>query len=77
MSVMLKFRTPRDITQKLEPHKINPSDTPFTTLAQIIDCYKRTSKLLQSLDLHSQRISQYSQAIQSALESMDTHFSSQ
>ena len=47
MSVMLNLRTLRDIKQKLEPYKRNPSGTPFTTLTEIIDCYKRFSKLLQ------------------------------
>ena len=48
LSVMLHLRTLRDKTQNLEPRKRNPSDTPLTALTQIIDCYERISKLLQS-----------------------------
>ena len=66
----------RDITHLLDPYKQNPSDTLITTLTHIIHCYDRTHKLLQSLDLDSQRITQSSQAIQSALESMNTLFNS-
>ena len=74
MSVMLNLLSLREITQKLEPYKRTPSDTPLTTLTQIIDCSDRSSKFLQNLDLDSQRISQSSHAIQAALESMNTFF---
>ena len=67
---MLNNRTLREITQMLDPFKRNPSDSPITTLTHLIHCYDRNSKLLQTLDLDSQRITQSSQAIQSALESM-------
>ena len=73
-SSVLNIRTLRDITHQLDPYKRNSSDSLITTLTHIIPCYDRTHKLLQSLDLDSQRITQSSQAIQSALESMTTLF---
>ena len=59
-----------------EPNKQNSSETPITTLTHILHCYDRTHKLLQTLDLDSQRITQSSQAIQSALETITTLFNS-
>ena len=73
---MLNHRTLRDMTNLLEPYKRNPYETPITTLAHILHCYDRTHKLLQTLDLDSQRITQSTQAIQSALESITTLFNS-
>ena len=73
---MLNNRTLRDITNLLEPFKRNSSESPITTLTQILHCYDRTHKLLQTLDLDSQRITQSSQAIQSALETITTLFNS-
>ena len=55
---MLTNGTLKDITQKLDPYKRNPSDSPITTHNHLIHCYDRTSKLLQTLDLDSQRITQ-------------------
>ena len=55
----------------LDPYKRNSSDSPITTL---IHCHNRTSQHLETLDLDSQRITQSSQAVQSALESMNTLF---
>ena len=69
-------RTLRDITHFLGPYKRNPSETPITTLTQILHCCDRTHELLQTLDLDSQHITQSSQAIQSALESITTLFNS-
>ena len=69
-------RTLRDITNLLEPYKRNSSETSITTLTHILHCYDRTHKLLQTLDLDSQRITQSSQAIQSALETITTLFNS-
>ena len=69
-------RTLRDITKLLDPYKRNHSETPITTLTHLLHCYDRTHKLLQTLDLDSQRITQSSQAIQSALESITTLFNS-
>ena len=72
---VLNNRTLRDITL-LDPYKRTPSGTPITTLTQILQCYDRTYKLLQTLDSDSQRITQSSQAIQSALESITSLFNS-
>ena len=74
LSFVLNSRTLRDITNLLDPYKRNPSETPITTLTHILHC--RTHKLLQTLDLDSQRITQSSQAIRSALESITTLFNS-
>ena len=74
LSSVLNNRLLRDITNLLDPYKRNPSDTPITTLTHILYCYDRTHKLLQTLGLDSQRITQSSQAIQSALESITTLF---
>ena len=74
LSSVLNNRLLRDITNLLDPYKRNPSDTPITTLTHILHCYDRTHKLLQTLGLDSQRITQSSQAIQSALESITTLF---
>ena len=73
-SNMLNNRTLKDLTQMLDPYERNSSDSPITTLNHLIHCHNRTSQLLQTLDLDSQRITQSSQAIQSALESMNTLF---
>ena len=74
LSTMLNNRTLKDLTQMLDPYKRNPSNSPITTPNHIVHCYDRTSKLLQTLDLDSQRIAQPSQAIQSALDSMNILF---
>ena len=76
LSSVLNNRTLRDITNLLDPYKRNLSETPITTLTHILHCYDRTHKLFQTLDLDSQRITQSSQAIQSALESITTLFNS-
>ena len=74
LSSVLSNRTLRDTTDILDPYKRHSSDSLITTLTHMIHCYDRTHKLLQSLDLDPQRITQSSQAIQSALESMTTLF---
>ena len=76
LSSVLNTRTLRDMTNLLEPYKRNSSETPITTLTHILHCYDRTHELLQTLDLDSQRITQSSQAIQSALETITTLFTS-
>ena len=76
LSSVMNNRTLRDITNVLDPYTRNPSETPITTLTHLLHCYDRTHKLLQTLDLDSQRITQSSQAIQSALESITTLFNS-
>ena len=73
-ATILNNRSLKDLTQMLDPYKRNPSDSPITTLNQLIHCHNRTPQLLQTLDLDSQRITKSSQAIQSALESMKTLF---
>ena len=75
-SSMLNNRILRDITQLLDPYKQNPSDFIITTLTHLIHCHDRTQKLLRTLDLDSQRITQSSQAIQFALDSMNSLFNS-
>ena len=62
------------MTNLLEPYKRNSSETPITTLTHTLHCYEGTHKLLQTLDLDSQRITQSYQAIQSALETIITLF---
>ena len=76
LSSVMTNRTLRDITNLLDPYKRNSSETPITTLTHILHCYDRTHKLLQTLDLDSQRITQSSQSIQSALGSITTLFNS-
>ena len=74
LSTILNKPTLKNLTQMLNPYKRSPSDSPITTLNHLIHCYDRISKLLQTLDIDSQRITQSSQAIQSALYSMNTLF---
>ena len=76
LSSVMNNRTLRDLTNLLDPYKRNPSETPLTSLTHILHSYDRTHKLLQTLDLDSQRITQSSQAIQSALEYLTTLFKS-
>ena len=76
LSSVLNNRTLRDMTNLLDPYKRTPFETPITTLTHILHCYDRTRthKLLQTLDLDSQRITQSSQVIQFALEFITTLF---
>ena len=76
LSSVLNNRTRRDITNLLDRYKPTPSETPITTHTYILHCYDRTHKLLHTLDLDSQPITQSSQAIQFALESITTLFNS-
>ena len=76
LSSVMNNRTLRDITNLLDPYKRNPSETPIISLTHILHCYDRTHKLLRTLDLDSQRITQSSQATKSALESITTVFNS-
>ena len=66
----LPTRNSHDLTLMFDPYQRNPSDSPITTRTHRFDCYDRNNKLLQTLDLDSQRITQSSNAIQSALESL-------
>ena len=74
LSNILNNRTLKHLTQMLDPYKRNSSDSPITSPNHLIHSHNRTFQLLQTLDLDSQRITQSSQAIQSALESMNTLF---
>ena len=65
---VLTSRTLRDITYKLDPYKENPTDSSLTTHTHILECYDNTLKILQSLDIDSQRINQSSKAIQKYLK---------
>ena len=56
LSSVLNNRFLCDITHLLDPYKRNTSDILITILTHIIHCYERKQKLLQSLDLDSQRI---------------------
>ena len=76
LSSVLNNRTLRDMTNLLEPYKRISSETPITPLTHILHCYDRTHKLVQTLDLDSQRITQSSQAIQPVLETITTLFTS-
>ena len=76
LSSMLNNRALCDIRQFPDPFKQNPSDSIVTTLTHLRHCHDRTKKLLRTLDLDSQRITQSSEAIQSALDSMNTLFNS-
>ena len=70
----LASRTLRDLTYKLDPYKKNPTDSSLTTLTHFLECSDRTLKILQSLDIDSQRITQSSKAIQKTLENLNNVF---
>ena len=72
---VLTSRILRDLTSKLDPHKNNSTDSPLRTLTHILECYDHTLKILQSLDIDSQRITQSSKAIQTTLEILNIVFS--
>ena len=76
LSSVMNNRALRDNTNFLELYKRKTSVTPITTLTHILHWYDRTHNLLQTLDLDSQRITQSSQAKQSALEPITTLFNS-
>ena len=67
---VLASRTFRDITYQHDPYTQSPSDSPLTTR------HNHTLKILQSLDIDSQRITQSSKAIQTILKNLSTVFSS-
>ena len=60
LDIVLTPRTLCNLTYKLDPYKKNPTDSPLTTLTHILECYDHTLKILQSLDIDSQRITQSS-----------------
>ena len=51
--IVIQNHTIRGITQLSEPYKRSPSDSPITTFTHLINCYDRTHKFLQSLNLDS------------------------
>ena len=65
---VLTSRTLRDLTYKLDPCKKSPTDSSLTTLTHLRESYDNTLKILQSLDIDSQRITQSSKAIQKHLK---------
>ena len=65
---VLTSRTLRDLTYKVYPYKKNPTDSSLTSLTHILECYDHTLKILQSLDIDSQRNTQSSKAIQKHLK---------
>ena len=67
LATILNNRTLKDLTQMLDPYKRNSSNSPITTLNHLIHCHNRTSQLLQTLDLDSQRITQSSQGSMNTL----------
>ena len=68
LSYVLNIRTLREIDHLM--------DSAVTTLTHLVYSYERIHKLLQSLDLDSQRITQSSKTITSTLTSINTIFSS-
>ena len=75
LNTVLVSQTLRDNTYKLDPYKNNPTDSTLTTLAHMLECYDHTLKILQSLDIDSQRITQ-STTIQTTLEKVNIVFRS-
>ena len=76
LSYDLNNRTLREIDHLMEPHKQNSFDTAITALTHLVHSYERIHKLLQSLDLDSQRITQSSLRMTSTLTSINTIFES-
>ena len=76
LSYVLNNRTLREIDHLMEPYKQNSSDSAVTTLTHLVHSYERIHKLLQSLDIDSQRITQSSNTITSTLTSINNIFSS-
>ena len=75
LSYVLSNHTLREIDHLMEIYKRNSSDSAVTTLTQLVH-YERIHKLLQSLDIDSQRITQLSKTITSTLTSINNIFSS-
>ena len=72
---VLTSRTLRDVTYKLDPYKKNSTDSPLTTLTHNLECFDHPFKMLQFLDIDSQRITQSSKAIRTTLENLNIVFS--
>ena len=60
----------------MEPYKQHSSDSAVTTLTHLVHSFERVHKLLRSLDVDSQRITQPSKTITSTLTSTNIIFSS-
>ena len=58
LSYVLNNRTLREIDHLMKQYKQNSSDSAVTTLTHLVYSFERRHKLLQSLDLDSQRITQ-------------------
>ena len=71
---VLNSRTLCDITYKLDSYKNIPTHSSLTTLTHILECYDHTYKILQSLGIDPQRITQSSRPIQTTLESVNIVF---
>ena len=76
LSYVLNNHTLPEIDHLIEPHKRSSSDSAVTTLTHLVHSYERIHKLLQSLDIDSQRITQLSKTITSTLTSINNIFSS-
>ena len=76
LSYVLNNHTLREIDHLMEPYEQNYSDTAITTLTNPVHSFERIHKLIQSLDLDSQRITQSSKTSTSTLTSINTIFSS-
>ena len=63
LSYSFNNRTLREIDYLMEPYKKNSSHSATTTLTQLVHSFERIHKLLQSLDVDSQSISQSSKTI--------------
>ena len=57
-SYVLNNRTPSEIDHLMEPNEQNSSHSAVTTLTHLVHSFERIQKLLQSPNLHSQRITQ-------------------
>ena len=76
LSYVLNNRILREIDLLMEPYKQNSSDSTVTTLTRLVHSDERIHKLLQSLDIDSQRITQSSKTITSTLTSLNNICSS-
>ena len=76
LSYVLNNRTLREIDHLMELYKQNSSDSVVATLTHLVHPFERIHKLLQSLDLDSQRRTQSSKTVISTLTSINTIFSS-
>ena len=76
LSYVLNDRTLRKIDHLMETYKQNSSDSAVTTLTHLVHSYERIQKLLQSLDIDSQCITQLSKTIIFTITTINNIFSS-